>query len=74
MAKKKDPPKHTYYTHREPICECLKCGHEHVRRSRKRQKMKEEGVICRRVCPKCGASGYTYIGDKETRRVVKDDA
>lgn len=70
--KRKKKTKYNYYYIYEPICECLKCGHEHLRKQRKKIVSKDEPeFLSILVCPKCGKEGYVLIGDREFKRREK---
>lgn len=70
MARKK---KNRYYTHLEPICVCMRCNKEHLRRQRRKIVSKEEPqFLSISVCPNCGKEGYVLVGDKEVRRKIKE--
>lgn len=72
-GRKKRKNKHQYYIHLEPICECMVCGNEHLRRQRRKVVPTDESkFLSISVCPKCGGEGYTLIGDHEVRRKEKD--
>jgi len=72
--KKKRENKHEYTYHYEPICECMECGNEHLRRNRIKFAPKDGSrFLIIRLCPKCEAEGYTLVGDKEVRRIKKDN-
>ncbi|MCK5018913.1 MAG: hypothetical protein KAS32_17760 [Candidatus Peribacteraceae bacterium] len=70
--KKKRKNKYEYEYHQEPICECMYCGLEHLRRQRKKKNIKGEGkFLYIYLCPKCGDETYAFIGDKITKKRVK---
>ena len=71
--KDKTKPAYEYEYYDEPVCECMKCFDIHLRRDRKKIIPENNTTLLSiRVCPKCGAENYTYVGDKQfKRRVVK---
>ena len=70
--KKKKTPK--TYIHREPLVDCLMCGHEHLYRQRRKIKQpKDAPYLTISVCPKCKEEGYIMWGEHEVRRKVKEE-
>ena len=68
-GKRPKKTKYVYDVHLEPVCECLHCGHVHLRRERKKHVPKQPSrFLCIYLCPKCDAEPYLYAGDKEVRR------
>jgi len=72
-GKKKRKNKYEYEYHQEPICECMGCGDEHLRRHRNKKSLKKEDnrFICVYLCPRCGGESYVFVGDKITKRRVE---
>ena len=66
--------KYEYTYHYEPVCECMQCGEIHLRKKRKKRVPEDTSkYLCIYLCPKCKCESYTLVGDKETRRRIKDN-